>query len=697
MLASPGPLKASRILIAALFAGSLLTLGLWLFAPVSVVGTLSLMMKANTSLSFVILSAALWVLISDRVPASARKGAQVAAVLVAVLGAASFAQYFVGPLGIDELVRADVPAPESMPYPGRMAPNTGLAICFMGLGVLLLDVRWFRKTYPSDLLFLCVLLMGAVALVGYLFQVTALYQISHYLRMSQYTAGGAVILCVAGLLARSENRALQLLLSPALEGYLLRRLLPFALLVPILFCWVAVEMRDQDIFNRPTTFSLLAVCLALVFSMVSWFSARMLAKTDGERRRLLEQEKTTLTTIHRVGQAFVSELELEKVVQSVTDAATQLSNAEFGAFFYNVLNAHGESYSLYTISGVPKDSFSKFPMPRNTAVFAPTFSGQGTVRSDDITQDPRYGHTAPHYGMPKGHLPVKSYLAVPVISRSGEVLGGLFFGHHQPAVFTANAEQLVEGLAAQAAIALDNARLYQKLQESIRVRDEFLSIASHELKTPLTSLLLQMDVFQRRVSAEYASPQAEPLRQNMDRQKRQLHRLARLIDDMLDLSRIGVGKVSLQRESCDLTEMLNEVVERHRPEFDSAGSKLALSAPGPTMGQWDRLRLEQVVTNLLTNAVRYGEGKPIEISLRTTNAHAVLEVRDHGMGIAKTDQERIFLRFERAVSANDVSGLGLGLYISREIVTRHGGSIRVESEPGLGSSFLVELPLRAES
>jgi len=134
-------------------------------------------------------------------------------------------------------------------------------------------------------------------------------------------------------------------------------------------------------------------------------------------------------TLNRIGAVLGSELDLAKLVQLLTDEATALCGAQFGAFFYNVTNESGESYMLYTISGVPREEFSKFPMPRNTAVFAPTFKGEGVVRSDDITKDPRYGKSAPYYGMPKGHLPVKSYLAVPVISRAGPVIGGLFFGH----------------------------------------------------------------------------------------------------------------------------------------------------------------------------------------------------------------------------------------------------------------------------
>ena len=174
--------------------------------------------------------------------------------------------------------------------------------------------------------------------------------------------------------------------------------------------------------------------------------------------------------LNRIGQAVSAELDLNRTVQTVTDAATELTGAAFGSFFYNVLDDAGGSYMLYTLSGVPKDAFDQFPMPRNTAVFAPTFEGAGIVRSDDITKDPRYGHNPPHRGMPKGHLAVRSYLAAPVLSRNGEVLGGLFFGHPKPGVFTERAERILAGIAAQAAIAIDNARLYQAAQAEIAER-----------------------------------------------------------------------------------------------------------------------------------------------------------------------------------------------------------------------------------
>jgi GAF domain-containing protein/anti-sigma regulatory factor (Ser/Thr protein kinase) len=184
-----------------------------------------------------------------------------------------------------------------------------------------------------------------------------------------------------------------------------------------------------------------------------------------ERLELLEREhaaRLRAEALQRVGTAIAARLELQEIVQVATDAATELIPAQFGAFFYNVLDAHGESYMLYTLSGVPRSAFERFPMPRNTAIFNPTFEGEGTVRIDDVLADSRYGHSAPYHGMPEGHLPVRSYLAVPVTTATGEVVGGLFFGHPDPGVFLPEHEELVEGIAAQSAIAIENARLYDE-------------------------------------------------------------------------------------------------------------------------------------------------------------------------------------------------------------------------------------------
>ena len=187
-----------------------------------------------------------------------------------------------------------------------------------------------------------------------------------------------------------------------------------------------------------------------------------LLEAQERARAATAEEAATVETLHRIGTALASELDLQRIVQIATDETTRLTGAQFGAFFYNLVDEKGESYTLYTLSGVPREAFARFPMPRNTAVFGPTFHGEGVVRSDDITLDPRYGHNAPYHGMPRGHLPVRSYLAVPVMSRTGEVLGGLFYGHSRTGVFTERAERIASGVAGWAGLAIDNARLHEQ-------------------------------------------------------------------------------------------------------------------------------------------------------------------------------------------------------------------------------------------
>ncbi|MEJ7578010.1 MAG: CHASE3 domain-containing protein [Pyrinomonadaceae bacterium] len=205
----------------------------------------------------------------------------------------------------------------------------------------------------------------------------------------------------------------------------------------------------------------------------------------------LREQTEVVETVNSVGQILSAELDLQRLVQAVTDAATELTDAQFGAFFYNVNDERGESFTLYTISGVPREAFINLPMPRNTSVFGPTFGGEGIVRLADVREDERYGKNPPYLGMPEGHLSVASYMAVPVISRSGKVLGGLFFGHENVGVFNERDEQIVSGLAAQAAVAVDNALLFGAAEraraqaEASEERAAFLSRASETLTASL--------------------------------------------------------------------------------------------------------------------------------------------------------------------------------------------------------------------
>lgn len=236
---------------------------------------------------------------------------------------------------------------------------------------------------------------------------------------------------------------------------------------------------------------------------------------------------------------------------------------------------------------------------------------------------------------------------------------------------------------------------YEKEREAIRVRDIFMSMASHELRTPVSGLLLQMQISKRLI--ERGDPLGfEPARVTrlVDLGVRSLEKLGRLVEDMLDVSRIQTRRLAIEKERFDLRDLVKETASRFDLELSASemDTKLELGDE-PIVGSWDRLRIEQVLSNLITNAIRYAPRAPLRIRTEKSRfGHAVLEVRDHGPGIPEEAKSKVFDQFERFVSANEIGGLGLGLYITREIVALHGGTVRVESELGRGAGFVVELP-----
>ncbi|WP_164016796.1 PAS domain S-box protein [Pyxidicoccus trucidator] len=283
-------------------------------------------------------------------------------------------------------------------------------------------------------------------------------------------------------------------------------------------------------------------------------------------------------------------------------------------------------------------------------------------------------------------------ISVPLRAR-GRILGVLSLVSSQSDLAEAPADPwLVEELGRRAAFAIDNAQLYCKAQESIRTRDEFLSIASHELKTPLTSMKLRAQQMERTLSRPHDGPQlAEKVSGMLEVFDEQLKRLAHLVEHLLDVSRIDESRLALRVDELDLGELARGVLAHLTEQLEKTGCALELVAPEPVVGRWDRLRLEQVLLNLLTNAMKYGAGRPIRVEVTRQGDKALLLVADHGVGIPLESQARIFERFERAASRN-YGGLGLGLFITRQLVEAHGGRIRVESEPGQGAAFIVELP-----
>lgn len=426
----------------------------------------------------------------------------------------------------------------------------------------------------------------------------------------------------------------------------------------------------------------------------------------------LRDETRILELLNRTGTVLTSNLDLQTLVQAVTDAATELSGAKFGAFFYKVPDEKGDSYLLYSLSGAQREAFAEFAHPRATPLLLPTFNGEDPIRSDDILNDPRYGKWAPHHGMPAGHLPVRSYLGVPVVSRAGEVIGALLFGHSEAGVFNERTERLMLGIAAQAASAIDNARLYEAAQKAAQERenllenerfaraeaeransmkDEFLATLSHELRTPLNAIMGWSQVLKLGASAA-------DLQRGLDAIERNARVQAQLIEDLLDMSRITSGKVRLDIQPVDPIPIIEAAIETIRPAAQAKQirlEKLLDPAAGPLYG--DPSRLQQVIWNLLSNAVKFTpkDGK-VQVMLGRVNSHIEISVADTGMGIKPEFLPYVFDRFRQqdASTTRSFGGLGLGLAIVKHLVELHGGLVQVTSAgEGRGTTFVVSLPL----
>ncbi len=427
----------------------------------------------------------------------------------------------------------------------------------------------------------------------------------------------------------------------------------------------------------------------------------------------LREEARSLEVLNRTGAALSGELDLQALLQRVTDAATELTGAQFGAFFYNGVDERGDALLLYTLSGAPREAFEKLGHPRPTALFGPTFRGEPSIRLDDVLADERYGRWGPYHGMPPNHLPVRSYLAVPVVARSGEVLGGLFFGHSQVGVFTERSERVAVGIASQAAIAIDNARLYAQAQQAThersvlleseraarieaerasRVKDEFLATLSHELRTPLSAISGWVHILRRKLQGSQPD-----LLKGVEVIHRSTQIQVQLIDDLLDMSRITSGKLVLEMQPVSPVSFVQAALDVIGPSAKAAGVTLEANLDDVGVVTADAGRMQQVVWNLLANAVKFtARGGQVKVELRSQQDHAVISVADSGVGIKPEFLPHLFERFRQSDGSitRQFGGLGLGLSIVHKLVEFHGGSVAAHSDgEGRGATFAVHLPL----
>ncbi len=671
-------------------------------------------MQVNTAVCFVLSGAALLSL-----ALGGRRIAIALGALTAALAGLTFAEYLFGlDFRIDGLILPGlVSGAEGSSH--RMAADTALALLAAGLSL----VGFSRLPAVSGFLAALVLTVGSAWALGYAFGIPAVLASGPAsIQMAFHTALGIVLLgsTLLGLSLERQHSAEQPLPWLAL-------IVGAGLTLATLVLWRALETRALGAAAGGSRSALSEVILgagltiALLLTLTLHYGELAARRAEGfereVRRRTAELEdalarlraenrerhwtEVTLRRTLEVGRLVSAELDPDRAVQAVTDAATELTGAAFGAFFYHPGDPVGGGRMRWALAGAPRESFEDFPLPGDRSLLGLTFRGEGPIRLDDVTRDPRFGHNPPYNGLPDGHLPVVSYLAVPVVSRSGQPLGGMFFGHPQPAIFTAREEEIVVGLAAQAAIAVDNARLYQEerrsraeAQAANAAKDRFLIVMGHELRNPLGSITSALEVL--------GSGGEDPKRDAQMRQiaRRQVGHLARLVEDLLDISRIEQGKVALRRGRLDLAELLRETVESHREETERAGLALTLELPDePPWVDADRTRLVQVVENLLSNSLKFtDEGGAILCALERRGGEAVVRIRDSGCGLEPDQLERIFEPFAQLEEAQRrmSGGLGLGLPIVKGLVEAHRGRLEAESDgPGQGTEVRAWLPLAA--
>lgn len=412
-----------------------------------------------------------------------------------------------------------------------------------------------------------------------------------------------------------------------------------------------------------------------------------------DRRKPETPLEPELETLNRLGLALAGQLDMERLVKAVTDAGVAMTGAAYGAF----LHKEGVDGPRHYVSGAPPETFVDFPLFHEAETFGSPFIG-AVSRSDDLARDRRFGQNLPFKQMPPGSLPARSYIAAPVRSGTGELLGGLFFGHPGPGFFHERDERLIAGLAAHAAIAVDNAHLYREAQEARRaaeaangLKDEFLATLSHELRTPLTAIVGWAHLLERgKLSPEETERAVETIIRNASAQNQ-------IIDELLDVSRIITGKLQLDLRPLDIAAVVKAAIGTVTPTASVKGIRLQLiQNPAGSYVMGDSERLQQVFWNLFSNAIKFTpKNGRVRVSVESVGSSVEVVVADTGLGIDPEFLPRIFDRFTQddSSSTRHARGLGLGLSIARQLIELHGGSIQAES-PGLGqgSTFTARFP-----
>lgn len=611
------------------------------------------------------------------------------------------------------LFRERVLRAADQPHPGRMSPQAAAAVILLALALASSARREDRSRRLVQPLSAGTTVLALLALTGHLYGVTHVLGISRFIGMAVPTALGLLCVGLAGILLTPERGAMALLLRPTGGGVLLRRLLFASVLVPLGLAVLIRLGQRAGLFDLAFSFALFVLLTIVLFAALVLSAAGAVLRVEQERVELASAELArarvtaerdraealaeALRQSHERRELLLS-LQAELVTLRSREAVTRTAVQRLG----ERIDATGACLALLDQAanevtilpeyfyGIHLTDSIHYPLDVLGDTREDARAGR-TVVVHDTASDPRTA-SGQRYHEKHG---VAAFVLAPLF-RDAEWVAYVVVFSVIPRRWTDEDAKLVRDVADFAWSLYETARLLELLRDAVRARDDFLSIASHELRTPLTPLMLRLQALERLTEKQPDSPYVRGVRSYLEAGGRQVSRLAALVDDLLDVSRIQQGKLRIQREDVDLVEVVREVVARFQPEAARAGCAVAVDAPPSVVGSWDPLRLEQVVDNLLSNALKYGPGKPVEIRVGAQDSVATLTVQDEGLGIPIEAQERIFRRFERAVSERNYGGLGLGLYIVRSIVEALGGEVSVRSAPGEGAAFTVTLPLQPE-
>ncbi|MEO5944123.1 MAG: ATP-binding protein [Ferruginibacter sp.] len=403
-----------------------------------------------------------------------------------------------------------------------------------------------------------------------------------------------------------------------------------------------------------------------------------------ETETLIVEHSEHLEIINNISREIVYELNVEKVVAKVTEATTKICKAACGIFLYDLEADHGKSHMLFESGGT---STKRTGIAFNEVLLKNIFHEKGTIRTKDIEKLEPAETDFILKLFEESHCDITSCMAIPIISKTGLITGGLFFGHSGIEVFKKDHEKLIESIASQTAIALENARLYEEIKSLNSRKDEFIGFASHELKTPLTTIkgFVQMGIQDPEQIVEF-----------LPKINKQIDRLSSIIEDLLDITRIDSGKLDLTLSPISLSSLIKNCLESiipiaksHRIKNFTVDEEINLNI--------DAHKMEQVLINILTNSIKYSPpDTEISIKAKCINDNIQISITDQGRGISNDQIHKIYTLFYRIQeSSTPVKGLGIGLYLSQQIILAHHGKIWVDSEIGKGSTFFIEFPIDA--